>query len=64
MKNVVWVKGKSGLDGEFQSGSDVDFYIDKVSCWDSISDDENETSLQILEDQMMTIEIFCPMDCY
>lgn len=30
MKNVVWMKGTSGLDGEFQSASEVDFYIDKV----------------------------------
>ncbi|KAK6169058.1 hypothetical protein SNE40_020183 [Patella caerulea] len=29
MKNVVWTKGTSGLDGEFQSASEVDFYIDK-----------------------------------
>jgi len=29
MQNLVWTKGQSGLDGEFQSGSDVDFYIDK-----------------------------------
>nr|CAG4643953.1 EOG090X0665 [Lepidurus arcticus] len=28
MKNVVWMKGTSGLEGEFQSGSEVDFYID------------------------------------
>merc|ERR1719350_2664165 len=28
MKNVVWTKGTSGLEGEFQSGSEVDFYID------------------------------------
>jgi len=28
MKNVVWTKGTSGLDGELQSGSEVDFYID------------------------------------
>lgn len=28
MKNVVWTKGSSSLDGEFQSGSDVDFFID------------------------------------
>ena len=31
MKNVVWTKGTSGLEGEFQSASEVDFYIDKVS---------------------------------
>ena len=30
MKNIVWTKGTSGLDGEFQSASEVDFYIDKV----------------------------------
>lgn len=30
MKNVVWTKGTSGLEGEFQSASEVDFYIDKV----------------------------------
>jgi len=29
MQNLVWTKGQSGLEGEFQSGSDVDFYIDK-----------------------------------
>ncbi|XP_041363691.1 eukaryotic translation initiation factor 3 subunit L-like [Gigantopelta aegis] len=29
MKNMVWTKGTSGLDGEFQSASEVDFYIDK-----------------------------------
>jgi replication fork clamp-binding protein CrfC len=29
MKNVVWQKGTGGLDGEFQSASEVDFYIDK-----------------------------------
>jgi translation initiation factor 3 subunit L len=29
MQNVVWTTGNSGLEGEFQSGSDVDFYIDK-----------------------------------
>lgn len=28
MKNVVWTKGASGLEGKFQSGSEVDFYID------------------------------------
>jgi len=28
MKNVVWAGSSSGLDGEFQSGSEVDFYID------------------------------------
>lgn len=30
MKNLVWTKGSSGLEGEFQSASEVDFYIDKV----------------------------------
>jgi len=29
MKNVVWTRGVSGLDGDFQSSSEVDFYIDK-----------------------------------
>jgi len=29
MNNVVWTKGTSGLDGELQAGSEVDFYIDK-----------------------------------
>jgi len=29
MKNVVWTRGTSGLEGEFQSGSEVDFYIDR-----------------------------------
>lgn len=28
MKNVVWTKGTSGLDGKFQSGSELDFFID------------------------------------
>lgn len=28
MKNVVWVKGASGLEGKFQSGSELDFFID------------------------------------
>ncbi|XP_065208798.1 eukaryotic translation initiation factor 3 subunit L [Planococcus citri] len=28
MKNMVWTKGGSGLDGSFQSGSELDFYID------------------------------------
>lgn len=28
MKNVVWLKGASGLEGKFQSGSELDFYID------------------------------------
>lgn len=28
MKNVVWTKGASGLEGKFQSGSELDFYID------------------------------------
>ncbi|XP_064619382.1 eukaryotic translation initiation factor 3 subunit L-like [Lineus longissimus] len=29
MKNIVWTKGTSGLEGEFQSSSEVDFYINK-----------------------------------
>uniref|UniRef100_A0A286Y4W8 PCI domain-containing protein n=1 Tax=Cavia porcellus TaxID=10141 RepID=A0A286Y4W8_CAVPO len=29
MKNLVWTSGISTLDGEFQSASEVDFYIDK-----------------------------------
>ncbi|ESO07694.1 hypothetical protein HELRODRAFT_185444 [Helobdella robusta] len=29
MQNLVWTKGVSGLEGEFQSASEVDFYIDK-----------------------------------
>uniref|UniRef100_A0A2K5C8J1 Eukaryotic translation initiation factor 3 subunit L n=1 Tax=Aotus nancymaae TaxID=37293 RepID=A0A2K5C8J1_AOTNA len=29
MKNLVWTTGISALDGEFQSASEVDFYIDK-----------------------------------
>ncbi|PIK61088.1 putative eukaryotic translation initiation factor 3 subunit L, partial [Apostichopus japonicus] len=29
MNSLVWTKGTSGLEGEFQSGSEVDFYIDK-----------------------------------
>merc|ERR1719384_1785630 len=29
MMNKVWSKGTSGLEGEFQSESEVDFYIDK-----------------------------------
>ncbi|KAM3863008.1 eukaryotic translation initiation factor 3 subunit L [Diretmus argenteus] len=28
MKNLVWTSGISALDGEFQSASEVDFYID------------------------------------
>lgn len=28
MKNVVWTKGASGLEGKFTSGSELDFYID------------------------------------
>lgn len=32
MKNIVWVGTASGLDGEFQSGSDIDFYVDKVGA--------------------------------
>lgn len=28
MKNIVWTKGSSGLEGSFQSGSELDFYID------------------------------------
>ncbi|KAF5307035.1 hypothetical protein FQR65_LT07178 [Abscondita terminalis] len=28
MKNIVWSKGPSGLEGKFQSGSELDFYID------------------------------------
>lgn len=31
MKNLVWTSGISALDGEFQSASEVDFYIDGVS---------------------------------
>jgi len=27
---MVWTKGTGALDGEFQSASEVDFYIDKV----------------------------------
>lgn len=30
MMNMVWSKGTSGLQGEFQSESEVDFYIDKM----------------------------------
>ena len=33
MRNMVWTKGTSALDGEFQSASEVDFYIDKVSIY-------------------------------
>ncbi len=29
MMNMVWSKGASGLEGDFQSESEVDFYIDK-----------------------------------
>ena len=28
MKNIVWTKGSSGLEGKFTSGSELDFYID------------------------------------
>lgn len=37
MKNVVWTKGTSGLEGEFQSASEVDFYIDKVSTKNTLN---------------------------
>lgn len=33
MKNLVWTSGISALDGEFQSASEVDFYIDKVGIY-------------------------------
>lgn len=33
MKNLVWTSGISALDGEFQSASEVDFYIDKVNIF-------------------------------
>lgn len=29
MKNLVWTSGLSALDGEFQSASEMDFYIEK-----------------------------------
>lgn len=29
MKNIVWTKGTSGLEGEFQADSEVDFFIDR-----------------------------------
>lgn len=29
-RNLVWTSGKDALDGELQSSSEVDFYIDKV----------------------------------
>lgn len=29
MMNIVWTKGSSSLDGEFQTETEVDFYIDK-----------------------------------
>jgi len=29
MHNIVWSKGLSSLEGDFQAGSEVDFYIDK-----------------------------------
>lgn len=32
MKNLVWSGSSSGLDGEFKTGSDIDFYIDEVHC--------------------------------
>lgn len=28
MKNIVWTKGASGLEGKFSAGSELDFYID------------------------------------
>ena len=37
MKNVVWTRGTSGLEGEFQSASEVDFYVDKVHFLSIIS---------------------------
>jgi len=30
MKNMVWTEGAGGLDGQFLSSSEVDFYVDKV----------------------------------
>lgn len=36
MKNLVWTSGISALDGEFQSASEVDFYIDKVGICPSL----------------------------
>ena len=29
MRNIVWTKGVSALEGDFQTESEVDFYIDK-----------------------------------
>lgn len=37
MKNLVWTSGISALDGEFQSASEVDFYIDKVGVCPSLA---------------------------
>lgn len=31
MHSMAWTKGSSCIDGEFQSMSDLDFYIDKVT---------------------------------
>lgn len=37
MKNLVWTSGISALDGEFQSASEVDFYIDGVSLGSAVN---------------------------
>ena len=29
-RNLVWSKGTDALDGELQSSSEVDFYVDQV----------------------------------
>ena len=34
-RNLVWTKGTDALEGELQSSSEVDFYIDQVKSRDS-----------------------------
>lgn len=53
MKNLVWISGISALEGEFQSASEVDFFIDKVESyeltyWDSASKYHTLVTLYIL----------------
>uniref|UniRef100_A0A286Y4J6 PCI domain-containing protein n=1 Tax=Cavia porcellus TaxID=10141 RepID=A0A286Y4J6_CAVPO len=59
MKNLVWTSGISTLDGEFQSASEVDFYINKDMIhtsdtkvarrrWDSSPEDVRSGQLEPL----------------
>lgn len=54
MKNLVWTSGISALDGEFQSASEVDFYIDKVGICHLLS-----FTQEILELAAPTFVPFC-----